>query len=172
MESSVIPHFSTSCGNSQVEGNEILLALPARETMLSLSPIRHQRTHTGQCVLERWQYLFWPHRVISFVVKLAAEIWYLCLIQSTVAFPYLYSKALFMKKKTILATAMQMSHFMCKTISLRRAFFLFIWQAFSSWPGSPCPWFPLHTVQKWTLQISVWGQPWHWSQREEKQPVL
>lgn len=99
MKSSMMPHFSTSCGNSQVEGNEILLALPGREITLSLSPIRHQRTPTGQCVLERWQYLFCPHRVISFVVKLAAEIWYLCPIQSTVSFPHLYCKALFLKKK-------------------------------------------------------------------------
>ena len=33
-------HFSASCGNSQVKGNEILLALPGRQGMLSLSPIR------------------------------------------------------------------------------------------------------------------------------------
>lgn len=172
MESSVMPHFSKSCGNSQVEGNEILLALPGREILISLSPIRHQRTHTGQCVLERWQYVLCPHMVISFVVKLAAEIWYLCPIQSTVRFPHLCSKAVFIKKKTILAAAMQMSHFTSKTIAPTKSFFSFFWQGFSPWPGSPCLRFPLHTVQKRTLQISVWGQPWQRSQREEKQPVL
>lgn len=100
MESSVMVHFSTSCGNSQVEENEISLALPGRESMLSLSPIRHQRTHTVWCVLERWQYVFCPHRVISFVVKLAAETWSICPIQSTLGFPHLCSKVLFMKTKT------------------------------------------------------------------------
>lgn len=99
MESSVMLHFSTSCGNIQVEGNEISLALPGREGMLSLSPIRHQRTHRGWCVLERWQYVFCPHRVIGFVVKLAAETRSLFPIQSTLSFPHLCSKALFMKTK-------------------------------------------------------------------------
>lgn len=96
----VMLHFSTSCGNSQVEGNKILLALPGRENVLSLSPIRHQRTRTGWCVLERWQYVFCPHRVIGLVVKLAAETWSICPIQSTLGFPHLCSKALFMKTKT------------------------------------------------------------------------
>lgn len=99
MESSVMLHFSTSCGNSQVEGTEILLALPGRENMLRLSPIRHQRTHAGWCVLERWQYVSCPRRVIVFVVKLAAETWSICPIQCTLGFPHLCSKALFMKTK-------------------------------------------------------------------------
>ena len=97
MDGSVMLHFSTSCGHSQVEGNEIWLALPGRESMLNLSPVRHQRTHTGWCVLERWQYVFCPHRVIGFVVKLAAETCSICPTPSTLGFPHLCSKALFMK---------------------------------------------------------------------------
>lgn len=156
MESSVMPHFSKSCGNSQVKGNEILLALPGREILISLSPIRHQRTHTGQCVLERWQYVLCPHMVISFVVKLAAEIWYLCPIQSTVRFPDLCSKAVFIKKKTILAAAMQMSHFTSKTISPTKSFFFFFLAGFQSmaWVSMP-PVPPPHSTETDTANFCL-----------------
>lgn len=151
-------HFSTSCGNSQVEGNKILLALPGRENVLSLSPIRHERTHTGWCVLERWQYVFCPHRVIGLVVKLAAETWSICPIQSTLGFPHLCSKALFMKTKTGTWQLPYKCHiFMSKTIAARRAFFLlfFFGRLSIHGLGLHAPRLPHHTVQKRTLQISV-----------------
>lgn len=139
-ESLVMLQFSTSCGNSQVEGNEILLGLPRRESMLSLSPIRHQRTLTGWCVLERWQYVFCPHRVIRFVVKLAAETWSICPIQSTLSFPHLCSKALFMKTKTGTWRLPCKCHILWARQLLKEGLFSsFFWQAFNPWPGSSCP---------------------------------
>lgn len=80
--------------------------------------------------------VFCPHPGIAFVVKSAAEAWSLSPIQ-----PTLLQSPVYEDKNGDVAAAMQMSHFMSKTIALRRAFFFFFffWQALNPWPGSPCP---------------------------------
>lgn len=114
--------------------------------------------------------VFCPHTGIAFVVKSAAEACSLSPIQ-----PTLLQSPVYEDKNGDVAAAMQMSHFMSKTIALRRAFFFFFFffgRLSTHGLGLRAPQLLHHTAQKWTLQISVGGQPWQRSQREEKQPVL
>lgn len=110
-----------------------LISSSGRENTPSLSPMRHQRTHTEGCILERWQYVFCPPRVIRLFVKLAAEIRSICPVQSTLDFPHLCSKALFMKTKPeTWQLPCKMSCFMSKIIDVRRVFFFFFLAGFQS----------------------------------------
>lgn len=156
MESSVMPHFSKSCGNSQVEGNEILLALPGREILISLSPIRHQRTHTGQCVLERWQYVLCPHMVISFVVKLAAEIWYLCPIQSQCTFHIFAPKPCLWRKKQSWRLPCKCHILQARQFLQQNLFFFFFLAGFQSmaWVSMP-PVPPPHSTETDTANFCL-----------------
>lgn len=77
--------------------------------------------------------VFCPHPGIAFVVKSAAEAWSLSPIQ-----PTLLQSPVYEDKNGDVAAAMQMSHFMSKTIALRRAFFFFFFFFLAS--SQPMAW--------------------------------
>lgn len=135
-----------------------------------LSGVRHQRIHAGWDVWGRGQRVLPSHRD-CFCCQVSGG-GLLPFPNSTHAAP---KPCLWRQKRgrgSCHANVTFYEQDNCSKKGFFLLFFFFFGKLSTHGLGLRAPRLLHHTAQKWTLQISVGGQPWQRSQREEKQPVL